>query len=88
LVWPVYHQKTIDLRHDSTDDEFVEYHDESVVLQTVFEGEQPATFDHVVEQTSTNSPNSVKQNLLFLIRKLVTYKRKFVTRKNGRGVGL
>ncbi|KAF8816698.1 hypothetical protein BYT27DRAFT_7248122 [Phlegmacium glaucopus] len=76
---PDFLMKTIDLRHDSSDDEFVENRDEIVDSQAAFE-EQPGTFDHVAEQTSTNS---IKQNFLFLIHKLVNHKRKFVTRKNG-----
>ncbi|KAF8816650.1 hypothetical protein BYT27DRAFT_6382625 [Phlegmacium glaucopus] len=77
---PDFLMKTIDLRHDSSDDDFVENRDEIADSQTVFE-EQPGTFDLVAEQTSTNS---IQQNLLFLVRKLVTYKRKFATRKKDR----
>jgi len=53
--YPSNRQNTIDFRYNSTGDESVEDRDEAFGSQTVFEGEQPATFDHVAEQTSTNS---------------------------------
>ncbi|KAF8816699.1 hypothetical protein BYT27DRAFT_6384066 [Phlegmacium glaucopus] len=79
---PEFLMKTIDLRHDSTDNEFVEVRDENVDSQTVFEGEPPATFDHVAAQTSTRSV----KNLFFLIHKLVTFKWKFAACRNGPNV--
>jgi hypothetical protein len=76
--------KTIDLRYNSTFDELVEDHEKDVDSETIFATEQLATFDHVAEtEQTTEKINRVKRNLLFLVHRLVAYRRRFVTYKNG-----
>lgn len=69
--------KTIDLRDEPKD--VFEHTCQGVDAQNIFEAEKPAT----AEETSNNF---IKQNLLLLIRKFVSYKRKFIN--NGSLVAL